>query len=214
MKISAIHFILVLLVTSYSLATPKRIFFIRHGESESNVFWHSGQVERAKEMLDPRLTERGISQATHARKLFENHEIDFVVVSPMTRALQTSSFVFGENQVRIIARPDILEGCSGEFVGSPACNGRGIDLLTEEFPHVNFDHLGSTWSGESPIESESELATRISGFKKWLQAQDFNTIAVVSHGNFLKALLDVKHPENCEVIEAYFDREGNLAIRK
>jgi broad specificity phosphatase PhoE len=66
----------------------KRIYLIRHGETESN---RKG-VFRGR--LDIPLSQNGREQAVDLRRYFENIPVDVVYTSPLQRAVETAETVF------------------------------------------------------------------------------------------------------------------------
>src|SRR5581483_5723923 len=77
---------------SYNLISMKKLYFIRHGESVSNVErWHAGRI-------DTPLTERGRQQAREAGKKAKAQKLhfDLIVSSPLSRALETARIIAKE----------------------------------------------------------------------------------------------------------------------
>ena len=54
---------------------------------------------------DARLSEEGIEQCNKAKSSEELRKVDVVLVSPLNRALETASIVFGELKVPIVVHP-------------------------------------------------------------------------------------------------------------
>merc|ERR1719272_798499 len=70
--------------------------FIRHGEAEHNILFRNKTVEEGFKLYDPPLTEKGIrqSEALSAYVISEGLQFDVIVVSCLSRALETAALVF------------------------------------------------------------------------------------------------------------------------
>ena len=71
---------------------------------------------------------------------------------------------------------------------------------------LNFDHLDECWwhakktTAEIAVEPEEVLIERANIFANELKNKNIQSTAIVSHGNFIRALTGIK-PKNCELIE-------------
>ena len=75
--------------THSKTSATKRIFLVRHGEGTHNA---TGDGSTA----DPLLTKRGQAQAAALRGHLHLDRCTLVVVSPLSRAVQTAAAIFGE----------------------------------------------------------------------------------------------------------------------
>lgn len=66
---------------------PSRIFLIRHGQSTFNALYEIDGVDPMH--FDARLSALGLEQVEQAREAAAALGVDLVVVSPLTRAIQT-----------------------------------------------------------------------------------------------------------------------------
>lgn len=167
----------------------KRLYFIRHGQSEMNVLGlFAGRIETP-------LTEEGRRQATKAGKKAKDLGIDFIVSSPLSRAHDTARLVakeIGYPEDKIALSELLLERNYGSMEGRPySDNAR------------NNDFSGS--------ESKKELLARARQALTMLEEIEADTILVVSHGSFGRALrhhvledFPFTHPHripNAEILE-------------
>ena len=84
--------------------------------------------------------------------------------------------------------------------------GSSPDQLAKRFPQFCFNHLPELWwydgekdhRGISP-EPEDILMERANSFVDYLRKENVHSTAIVSHGNFIRAVTGIK-PQNCEVI--------------
>ena len=71
----------------------KEVYLIRHGESEANV---SEFLDLSPDhyIFDAELTAKGRKQAKKTSKRLKNVEFNFVICSPLSRAIQTYEIIF------------------------------------------------------------------------------------------------------------------------
>ncbi|TVY44852.1 putative phosphatase [Lachnellula subtilissima] len=144
------------------------IHILRHGQSLHNI-------ERDYPYRDPPLTEVGRQQARNLRLLTEP---DLILISPMTRTIQTALLAFGPliDRVKVQICPDLREAHDA------ICNtGVGRAELTAKFPQFDFSACRETWDY---LPHSVEHAT--------LRAQDLRQhLSVLS--NFYKNILIIAH---------------------
>ena len=180
-----------------------RILCIRHGESTFNAAHRQGRGDPGH--LDARLTPRGQAQAREARERLENLPFELVVVSPLTRAIETTAILFGEHP----SRPRVLVEVLHRECQESSCDvGRAASEIAAEFPHLDVGHLPEVWwhaepgceAGGYPVDPRHLFDARVAAFRDWLRARPERTIAVVGHGTFFYHLTGV-WLENCAQVE-------------
>ena len=193
----------------------KKIFLIRHAESEENrriaalsrtfqklkrfSLPNASDVSTSTELLnvsaqvDSDVSEIGARQIAHMgekiRKdnFVESSGIDLVVHSPLLRARQTSEGMLG--CMTASSSDDTIEEKRANSVTRVA----ETDLLLEKKP--------VEWT---PIYHDQFLQ-RISEFEAWLGKQPEEVIAIVGHSQYFKAMLGLDDKfGNCEVWEVDF----------
>ena len=190
-----------------------RIVCLRHGESTCNAAHRLGGGDPGHR--DARLTPRGQAQAREARQRLTDIPFELVVVSPLTRAIETAAIVFGEhpNQPRVL-----VEVLHRECQESSCDVGRATSEIAAEFPHLDVGHLPEIWwhaepgceVGGYPVEPRHLFDARVAGFRDWLRTRPESTIAVVGHGTFFYHLTGT-FLENCATIELDLAAEPVLA---
>ena len=173
----------------------KTIHFIRHAQSMHNArvleVPDEDIARRDPSLRDAPLTALGLRQAQGlAAEVTQLREIELVITSPLTRAIQTTLNAFADHPAR-----RIVEHRHREHQDSFCDIGRAPEHLAADFPMLRFDHLDNPWWQEAPEhdgpylrEPLEELARRVEVFVDWLQARPEQTIAVVGHGTFLRTL--------------------------
>jgi broad specificity phosphatase PhoE len=144
----------------------KKLYYIRHGLTEMNVQgrW-AGHIETP-------LTDVGRAQAKAAGQVAKKHEIDLIVASPLSRALETARIIakeIGYPADAIVTSKFVIERDFGSLEGKP------YD------PDLNLD-------GFSDIETDNTLLERAHLALNWLRNLPEENILVVSHGSFGRAL--------------------------
>ena len=173
----------------------KKIYLIRHAESEANA---AVDLDNPTYYYDARITKRGESQALKAKNVLENIHFDTYICSPLTRTLQTFSIIFPDNK-------PIIEPLIREHLFHSCDVGRQPSSLKKDFTSFDFSNLNDFWwNNNKPInekkivkENFNDIKNRLEKFKSWLSKSNSNTIALVSHGTFLSQITGYML-ENCE----------------
>ena len=173
----------------------KKIYLIRHAESEANA---AVDLDNPTYYYDARITKRGERQALKAKNVLENIHFDTYICSPLTRTLQTFSIIFPDNK-------PIIEPLIREHLFHSCDVGRQPSSLIKDFTSFDFSNLNDFWwNNNKPInekkivkENFNDIKNRLDKFKLWLNKSNSNTIALVSHGTFLSQITGYML-ENCE----------------
>ena len=152
------------------------VYFIRHGESETNVKGiYAGQ-------LDAPLTEKGFAQAEALRDKLAKIRFDRVYSSDLSRAMSTARTALPDADFTTDAR--LREISVGTLAGQ----------VSKEFRASNPDKLEVLRARdfrEFGGECERDVMTRLSEFLSELSGEDLNTVAVFCHGGVICAALGV-----------------------
>lgn len=170
------------IITAFYFAVPN-VTFIRHAEGEHNAAYNAGHPKLAFRIHDPPLTKRGRAQAQLVKQQLSDQHFSFVVVSPLSRALETAAIIFGDRKIPIMVMPELSEHCLG-----PNCLLSRIEELKEKFPNVVFTNLVPAHQKALTNESREFFMKRVEIFSAWIKKQSFSKIALVSHGGFLREL--------------------------
>lgn len=175
----------------------KEVHLIRHGESQFNAAFALKRVDPM--IFDAPLTPRGHEQAAALRPEVTALDIETVIVSPLTRALQTALGAFGGCSAQLV-----VEALHRERVEHSGDLGRSPRALATDFPNLAFDHLEDPWwhcETHQPqvivVEPEESVLARVRKFREFLASRPERRIAVVGHGTFLRHLTGFSFA-NCE----------------
>jgi uncharacterized phosphatase len=151
----------------------QRLYHLRHGLSVLN------EEGRWAGSIDTPLAKKGKKQAKEAAKLVRKYNIDCIVSSPLSRALETAQIIAKQIDYpldKIITNPLLVERHFGDL------EGQGW--------RPNFDI-----SDVAGIETREEILQRAKAALKWLHTLEVENILVVSHGSFGRALRSLLLPE-------------------
>ncbi|GMI30176.1 hypothetical protein TrCOL_g9261 [Triparma columacea] len=240
----------------YLSSRTKKIHFIRHAEGHHNVATkETGGTDclrtdgdpRDHPLYDARLTEKGIDQAVRLRSHLSTRpsqgrsftHFDLVVVSPLTRTLETARHIFKRG--RQPGKPDFMDAkchrtdaLTGQDYDLPAprvlvreecrerwgeyvCDGRrSITSIYPEFPDFDFSEVANDedvfYSEER--ESDEHCCKRATGFLEWLNRRPEKCIAVVTHSSFLRHLFQQFGGQLCKQDQENLHRvAGNCELR-
>ncbi len=126
--------------------------------------------------MDSSLTAEGQNQAMQAATTLKNRQIDLIVSSPLQRAYKTAEII----ALEIGYKPS-------EIVKNKLFTERGIGLYSGR-PIKEFAKAISSDRLDEGVEKVEGLVERAAESIKWLTARPEQTIAVVSHSDFIGAL--------------------------
>jgi broad specificity phosphatase PhoE len=202
----------------------KRVHFVRHGEGEHNAEYkrmvaagecdqHDESAYENEAFYDARLTEEGRAQAhaLAAKVAAFDPPIDLVVVSAMTRTMQTALGACSSIDPPFAILDEIKEGMT---YGIHPCNRRSSKTkLQQDFSQhhqLDLSHLPEHdphfWP-DMVQEEEEHLRKRIVAFLQWLENRPEKDILVVTHCVVLFTLMN--HILSCddlsEVEQGWFE---------
>ncbi|KAL3788205.1 hypothetical protein HJC23_004672 [Cyclotella cryptica] len=165
--------------------SSKILHLVRHAEGTHNLC----EIESKKPIhLDARLTQRGVEQCLKLSSHTKNLRVEAVLVSPMTRCLQTATLAFPHiygpvntsSKNIVYDSEEELDGFDAsvpfiayeewrETVNLLCDSRRPIHILQSEYPHVNFQFISDDhdplWSYYEKIfgSHDSHFSRRESG---------------------------------------------------
>ena len=190
-----------------------QVLLIRHGEGTHNLRSCGGSTD-PYQTLDPRLTDKGRRQAAELRGVAALHDAQLVVVSPLSRAIETAAIAFGGGGGASMDRAPPTAGqrfclcpLHSERWSNLCDQGRPKSELAHDFPFIreweHFDALDELWTPTEETDRDWE-ARRLPAFVAWLRARPEAKIAVIGHGAYFQRLVG-RHLHNCEVEEMSWD---------
>ena len=170
----------------------KNLYLIRHGHSLHNELFHKIGVKafRTPETIDSPLTNEGHLQSIELGQSWtKKREIELVLVSPLTRTLETAMNIFGDTDIPMISDEFLRE----YPIGEDTCNKRSsLTLLKNKYPRVDFNlktDQDTLWTKDYR-ETIVELEQRLDEMVKYLQNRKEKNIAIVGHSSFFGQFKD------------------------
>lgn len=182
----------------------KTVHLLRHAQSTFNEVYAEGDPDPM--LFDASLSALGHEQVTEARATFKDLRFDVIIVSPLTRALQTATGIFGDHDV-----PMQVEALHREYLENSCDVGRHPRALSDKFPSLNFDHLDEVWwyresedhnHVESPVivqEPMYNFFDRVEAFRASLLVRPEDSVLVVGHATFFRQFSGGRMFANCEL---------------
>ena len=177
----------------------KVIHFVRHAQATSNAaFEVEGRSAYADEKhVDAKLTEKGIDQSTALQGVVESEiqdgSIQLVVVSPLTRAIETARIGFRST---IGKAPWIALECVRERAGHHPCDRRStVTELKGRYPEIDWSQMtdddDTYWNAlGQDRETDEMMVKRANALYDWLEQRPETNIAIVTHSAILSAMFN------------------------
>lgn len=155
-----------------------KLYLIRHGETEDNK---TGVLMGS---TDTPLNDHGRLQAVNLRERINALEVDAIYTSPLQRAVETATLVFGDRQP-IIADSSLQEFHFGEW------EGMHFAEISRQYPEVWRLWL-TDWEQTHIPGGEAFAAFKqrvIGATEELVRLHQGRRVAVVSHGGCIRSLL-------------------------
>lgn len=140
-----------------------KIYFVRHGETETNV-------KKVYNSLEEDINETGIKQVTLLKEEIKNIDFDAIYASPLLRTKHTAE-ILNVNNMEIIYDERLIEREVGDLIGKPY--GTIDRELLWKYDGVIPDET---------VESVKDIFKRVYGFIEELKEKDYKNVLIVSHG--------------------------------
>jgi 2,3-bisphosphoglycerate-dependent phosphoglycerate mutase len=174
----------------------KKIYLVRHGETNSNV-------SRAWQDPDEHLNDNGLAQAELVATRLRHLKVDRIITSTMPRALQTTEKIVStmglsydtSDLLREIKVPtSLIAAPFTEEAGTPQ-----QQFISQRLAYAS----DATWHFEDE-ENPTEFLFRVKSALKFLTEQNEDSLLVVTHGGFLRCVLGYIITEgNCDATDVY-----------
>ena len=193
----------------------KYLCLIRHGQGEHNPRKNPLALACIPAMFkrDAKLTGKGQRQAEALQRPMHSLPFDLIIVSPLTRTIETATRAFAGHTT-----PKRLCHLMCERTTMRADEGTPKSELLAKHPHIcewqGWEELPEHfWPQRSITTAAEELVARIAEFKRWLIERPETCFALVGHSAFFQAMTGADSKlENCEAAWYMLSSEdGSLA---
>uniref|UniRef100_A0A7S2IPY8 Phosphoglycerate mutase-like protein n=1 Tax=Haptolina brevifila TaxID=156173 RepID=A0A7S2IPY8_9EUKA len=198
--------------SSSKTARSKLLCLIRHGQGVHNPRENKLALSFIPGMLrrDAPLTRKGREQAGKLQRPLHHLPYDLIVVSPLSRTIQTATEAFADHPT-----PKMLNHLMCERATMPADVGTPKERLLQKHPQIaswqGFDDLPEQfWPQRSFRTAEEEVAARVSEFKEWLLARAETCLALVGHSAFFSTMTGLPKLANCEAFWCQLNPDGTI----
>jgi len=202
----------------------KIIHLVRHGQATHNVraeparaagcsFEDFIQLMREDDQIDSQLTDAGLKQAEDVKKTATELTPQLIVVSPLSRAIDTGFIVFGTT-LPYVCRESLRER-NGLLL-----NGKRQPLayLQEKYLNIDFENIppgeDDAWNGYGANELETPEACSQRAYESllWVVAREETEVAVVAHGGLFHQMTNGL-PELIKCDKVASERFHNCELR-
>merc|ERR1740123_780317 len=182
------------------------VVLVRHGKSEAQAAGHKGLDRHSDQFLDCKLAKSGVDQAKMLRPFLSEISPPLIYVSPLTRAIQTYSYMRNgpDFPTTVIADPRISELSEGNV---PENTGRSEDEIKADWVVMQMEDAVneidfSAIQGDDPwwnsSKSRNQRNQNIQEFLNDIQSRQEPIIVVVCHYNVIRRMTQNRvRPSNC-----------------
>ena len=172
----------------------KNIYCIRHGTALHNINYKIIGEEAYNNFPDTPLVNDGVKDAHYLALNWDKlNNIDLVLVSPLSRTLQTADIIFKHKKIPIIVLDELLEYPQSEQRCNLRKNIRNLSII---YNHMDFSNIKNDetceWN-EKKLQENIEinkLKIRIENLKKWIDGRTEKNIAIVGHSSYFNMMLN------------------------
>jgi len=156
----------------------KTVYFVRHGQSVDNA-------SPVFQSVDSPLSKKGIAQANSIAERLSVIEFEALIASPVQRAKETAEYISEKTDKKIIFSDLFVERIKpDEIDGKPWTDedANKIWRAWEETLYTPGQHVSNG-------ENYDDTVTRVDKALSFLEKRPEQTLAVVTHGYFLRAVV-------------------------
>ncbi|MNK19558.1 2,3-bisphosphoglycerate-dependent phosphoglycerate mutase [compost metagenome] len=163
--------------------SKKDLYIFRHGETDWN------KEQRFQGHTDIPLNENGRQQAADLAKILKSHDLEVIVSSDLSRALETASIVNASKSLPLHQTPDLRE-----------CNLGDIEGLHREVILTQYKTEWERWISNNPADEHFKFPNgesktdHLQRMVRWIENfckanMHLKSIAVSTHGASVRRLV-------------------------
>jgi broad specificity phosphatase PhoE len=166
--------------THQDKSSRKKIYFIRHGESEGNA----GPIRQS---AASHLTDHGKAQAAFMGERCMSLPLEVLVSSTMMRAQETAEIISEKTGHEIISSPLFMERRRPSYQTGKDKD----DPMSREIDQLVFNNFAKPGYRHSDEENFDDLKARAIAALRYLGDRPEEHIGVVTHGFFMRVVMAV-----------------------
>lgn len=164
-----------------------KIIFIRHGEPDYSLLEEAGYTGFGLDLAPLSAAGRRMATEAASNPLLEQAEI---LISSVTRALETASYLIRNRQLSLFVEPLLYEW-------------QVYESGTKKFEQARklfFENNGSLPAG-SPVRYETAEQMKARFFRALSKYRDYETIALVAHRMLIRQFVANQQIDFCQFVE-------------
>ena len=164
-----------------------KIIFIRHGEPDYSLLEEAGYTGFRLDLAPLSAAGRRMATEAASNPLLEQAEI---LISSVTRALETASYLIRNRQLSLFVEPLLYEW-------------QVYESGTKKFEQARklfFENNGSLPAG-SPVRYETAEQMKARFFRALSKYRDYETIALVAHRMLIRQFVANQQIDFCQFVE-------------
>ena len=171
----------------------KKIFVIRHGETDSNK--EGRYLGRRNESLNA----IGINQAKRLAKKTSDLDIEIIYCSPLKRAIETTKFIKTNHTCEVVIDEHFIERSIGIYEGLTK------EEAKNKYPDLYAQNITRIFNDAPPNgETTNEVIKRVfAGLNEIKNQNKFSNILISTHGFIAKVINKFFNPQISE--QDFFD---------
>ena len=157
----------------------KKLYLIRHGESEWNI------LSKVQGQSNARLTKKGIEQATKAAKRLSEEKIDAIYSSDLDRAYDTAKIIADKLNLKVKKLQELREIRFGVWEGLTSSEIQD-KYKNEHVIWMTEPHKLELPQAEKLIDVQERMLKSVNEI---MRDNEDKNVLIVSHGSAIKALI-------------------------
>lgn len=156
----------------------KTIYFVRHGQSVDNA-------SPVFQSIDSPLSEKGRNQAKNIAERLSSVKFETLIASPIQRAKETAQYIAEKTDKDIVFSELFVERIKPSKIDGRPWTDDAASKVWRAWEET----LYTPGSRISDGENYDDIIVRVDQALAFLEARPESTLAVVTHGYFLRALV-------------------------
>jgi broad specificity phosphatase PhoE len=172
----------------------KNLYFVTNGISQDIELFNTmgASVFYDKNFTDTKLTNTGVEQSIMLGQTWKTiNDIQLIICSPLSRALETSRNIFQGLNIPIHAFDILKEYPQGLQTRNKSSSKESLINNYPEIDFTNVDEVDTMWLPQRE-ETIAELDQRIFLLNEFLKKREETEIAIIGHSSFIGQYKDNK----------------------